>query len=140
MGNSLQFFNEEDTIRLLSNLSDHLKPGGKLFINSWSIAEIAIKNFRDKSWNRFGELLFLTDNKLLFHPTRIEISSIIIADSGDREEKSAIDFIYSISELETLLNKTGFELQEIYSIPGKKQFTVGEPRAYIVAAKIVSKS
>ena len=24
MGNSLQFFNEEDTIRLLSNLSDHL--------------------------------------------------------------------------------------------------------------------
>ena len=136
MGNSLQFFNEENTLRLLSNISDHLKPTGKLFINTWSIAEIAMKNFRDKSWNRFGELLFLTDSKLLFHPTRIEISSIIIADSGDREEKTGIDFIYSISELETMLNKTGFELKEIYSIPGKKQFTVGEPRAYIVAEKL----
>jgi SAM-dependent methyltransferase len=135
MGNSLQFFNEEDTLQLLSNISEHLKTGGKFFINTWSIAEIAMKNFRDKSWSRFGELLFLTDSKLLFHPTRIEISSLIIADSGDREEKTGIDFIYSISELETLLNKTGFDLKEIYSIPGKKQFTVGEPRAYIVAEK-----
>lgn len=139
MGNSLQFFNEENTLRLLSNISEHLRPAGKLFINTWSIAEIAMKNFKDKSWNRFGELLFLTDSKLLFHPTRIEISSIIIADSGDREEKTGVDYIYSISELESLLNKTGFELKEIYSIPGKKQFTVGEPRAYIVAEKIGSK-
>ena len=136
MGNSLQFFNEQDTLRLLSNISDHLNPAGKLFINTWSLAEIAMKNFKDRSWNRFGELLFLTDSKLLFHPTRIEINSIIIADSGDREEKTGVDFIYSISEIETMLSKTGFQLNEIYSIPGKKQFTVGEPRAYIVAEKI----
>ena len=37
MGNSLQFFNEEDTLRLLSNISSHLNPGGKLFINTWSL-------------------------------------------------------------------------------------------------------
>src|SRR6478609_7240411 len=30
MGNSLQFFNEEDVIRLLSNISEHLKAKGKL--------------------------------------------------------------------------------------------------------------
>ncbi len=136
MGNSLQFFNEEETLRLLSNISDHLKPGGKLFINTWSIAEIALKNFKEKSWSRIGEMLFLTDSKLLFHPTRMEINSIIITDNGEREEKNAVDFIYSISEIETILNKTGFELKEIYSIPGKKLFTVGEPRAYIVAQKI----
>ena len=136
MGNSLQFFNEEDTLRLLSNISSHLNPGGKLFINTWSIAEISMKNFRDKSWIRIGELLFLTDSKLLFHPTRIETNSIIITDSGERENKTGIDFIYSISEMETMLNKTGLHLNEIYSIPGKKPFTVGEPRAYIVAEKI----
>jgi len=138
MGNSLQFFNEEETLRLLSNISQHLKPAAKLYINTWSIAEIAIKNFKEKSWGRYGDLLFLTDNKLLFHPTRMEINSLIITDSGEREEKTGIDFIYSISEIEGMLNKTGFELKEIYSIPGKKQFTVGEPRAYIVAEKISS--
>jgi len=136
MGNSLQFFNEEDILRLLSNIVGHLKPGGKLYINTWSIAEIAMKDFKEKSWSRFGELLFLTESKLLFHPTRMETKSIIITDSGEREEKTAVDFIYSISEMEGMLNKTGFQLNEIYSIPGKKQFTVGEPRAYIVAEKI----
>jgi cyclopropane fatty-acyl-phospholipid synthase-like methyltransferase len=136
MGNSLQFFNEEETLRLLSNISSHLKQSGKLFINTWSIAEIAIKDFKDKYWSRIGDLLLLTECKLLFHPTRIEMNSTIITDAGDKEEKTGIDFIYSISEMETILNKTGFDLKEIYSIPGKRQFTVGEPRAYIVAEKI----
>ena len=136
MGNSLQFFNEEDSISILSNISAHLKPGGKFFINTWSLAEIAVKNFKDKSWSRIGELLFLAECKFLFRPTRIETFSMIITDKGDREEKKGIDFIYSISELESMLNKTGFKLKEIYSIPGKKQFTVGEPRAYIVAEKL----
>jgi 2-polyprenyl-3-methyl-5-hydroxy-6-metoxy-1,4-benzoquinol methylase len=136
MGNSLQFFNEEEIVRLLSNISDHLKPNGKFFINTWSIAEIAMKNIQERSWARFGYHLFNTDIKLLFHTTRIEINSLIITDSGQREEKHGIDYIYSISEMETMLNKTGFQLKEIYSIPGKKLFTVGEPRAYIVAEKI----
>jgi len=135
MGNSLQFFNEEDVVRMLSNISEHLKAKGKLFINTGSSAEIAMNNFKENSWSRIGELLFLTESKFLFHPTLIETVSMIITDKGDREEKKGIDFIYSISELETLLNKTGFTLKEIYSIPGKKQFTVGEPRAYIVAEK-----
>lgn len=136
MGNSLQFFNEEDSIRILSNISAHLKPGGRFFINTWSLAEIAVKNFKDRTWSRIGELLFLTESKFLFHPTRIETASMIITDKGDREEKNGIDYIYSISEMESMLNKTGFRLTEIYSIPGKKQFIVGEPRAYIVAEKI----
>jgi cyclopropane fatty-acyl-phospholipid synthase-like methyltransferase len=136
MGNSLQFFNKEDIFRLLSNIYAHLKSGGKFFINTWSIAEIAMNNFKDKSWSRIGELLFLTECKFLFHPTRIETSSIIITDAGEKEIKTGIDFIFSINELEAMLNKTGFQLKEIYSIPGKKQFTVGEPRAYIVAEKL----
>jgi len=38
--------------------------------------------------------------------------------------------------MEAMLNKTGFRLKEIYSIPGRKQFAVGDPRAYIVAEKL----
>ena len=136
MGNSLQFFNEQESLKLLSNISEHVTEGGKLFINTWSIAEIAMKNSKEKSWSRFGDLLFLTESQLLFHPTRVEVNSLIITDAGEREEKNGIDFIYSISEIEGMLNKTGFKLNEIYSIPGKKVFTIGEPRAYIVAEKI----
>ena len=65
----------------------------------------------------------------------METTSIIITDSGEREEKQAVDYIFSIAELENMLNKTGFQLKEVYSIPGKKVFSPGDPRAYIVAVK-----
>lgn len=136
MGNSLQFFNEEDTLRVLTNISGHIKPGGKFYINTWSLTEIAVKNIKEKSWSRIEDFLLISDCKILFYPTRMEMNSIIITDSGEREEKIGIDYIFSINEMEAMLNKTGFQLKEIYSIPGKKQFTVGEPRAYIVAEKL----
>lgn len=135
MGNSLQFFNEEDSIKLLSALSSHLKPGGKFIINSWSLAEIVMKQFKEKSWSKFNDLLFLVESKFLLRPARVETTSIIITDSGEREEKQAVDYIYSIAEIESMLNKTGFQLKEVFSIPGKKVFSPGDPRAYIVAVK-----
>jgi SAM-dependent methyltransferase len=136
MGNSLQFFNEEDTLKVLTNISDHIKPGGKFYINTWSLTEIAVKNIKEKSWSRIEDFLLISDCKILFYPTRMEMNSIIITDSGEREEKNGIDYIFSINEIEAMLNRTGFKLNEIYSIPGKKVFSVGEPRAYIVAEKI----
>ncbi len=135
MGNSLQFFDEEDTLTLLSNIATQLKPGGKFFINTWSLAEMAMKNFKEKAWSRVNNLLFISEAKFLLRPARIETSSVIITDNGEREEKPGVDYIFSIAELEAMLNKTGFTLNEIYSIPGKKQFSFGEPRAYIVAEK-----
>ena len=138
MGNSLQFFNEEDTIKLCSNIASRLVPGGRFFINTWSLAEIAIKNFKEKSWSRYDEILFLAECKYLLSPARIETTSIIITGTGEREEKTGVDHIFTIAEFDSMLNQAGLHLKEIYSIPGKKHFTVGEPRAYLVAEKISS--
>ena len=73
---------------------------------------------------------------MLFHPTRIETESIVIAPDGEMENKTAIDYIFSINEMETMLRQAGLVLKEVYSIPGRKKFTVGEPRAYLVAEKL----
>ena len=135
MGNSLNFFNAADTTGLLTNISTHLKPGGHILINSWTLAEIAIKNFKDKSWSYIGDMKFLVDSKFLFHPARIEAESTMIAPDGTVEVKKGIDYIFSLNEMEAMLQRAGFLLKEIYSIPGKKKFAIGEPRAYIVAQK-----
>jgi|CXWL01.1.fsa_nt_gi cyclopropane fatty-acyl-phospholipid synthase-like methyltransferase len=136
MGNSLNFFGAADTVKLLTNISAHLKPGGHLLINSWSVAEIAFKNFKEKSWSRVGHLKFLSDSKIIFHPTRLETESTIIAPDGKTEIKTGIDYIFSLNEIETMLTEAGLVIKEVYSIPGRKKFTIGEPRAYIVAEKI----
>jgi len=46
-----------------------------------------------------------------------------------------VDYIYSMNEIEAMLNQAGLLLKEVYSIPGRKKFTLGEPRAYLVAVK-----
>jgi hypothetical protein len=134
-GNSLNFFNAADLKLLLTSAAANLKAGGHLLINTWSLAEIAIKSFNSNAWSAVGDLKFLSSSKYLFHPTRIETETIIIADDGTTEKKTAIDYIFSVAEMETLLNHAGFNMKEIYSIPGKKKFTLGDPRAYIVAEK-----
>lgn len=136
MGNSLNFFNAEDVSEILGIVAAHLRKGGQLLINTWSIAEIAIKNFKEKGWSQIGEMKFLTDSKFLFNPTRIETESTIISPDGKTEVKQGIDYIFSLNEMETMLQTAGFTLKEVYSIPGRKKFTVGEPRAYLVAEKI----
>lgn len=135
MGNSINFFEENTLQEIFNKVNKVLLSGGKFFINSWSIAEIAFRNFKDKSWAYVGDTKFLTDSKFCFQPTRIETETTMITVNGEIESKSAIDYIYSIRELEIMLGNAGFKLDEIYSVPPRRKFTIGEPRAYLIASK-----
>lgn len=135
MGNSLNFFNEEDSIKLMSSVASGLKPGGHFLINTWSLAETVIKTFSEKEWSYNGEYKVLTDSNFLFDPTRIETEFTIIDKDGNTEIKEAVDYIFSYSEMQKMLKAAGFTLKEAFSIPGKKKFTIGEPRAYIIAER-----
>ena len=137
MGNSFAFFNEEEATSLLKKLSNHLKPGGILLINTWMIGEIAIKHFREKDWFYAGDYKYLIDNKYLFNPTRIESEHIIIRSDGATENIKGVDYIFTIRELEMLLQKAGFSIKDIYSTPRKRKFQFGDTRAYIVIEKIL---
>jgi SAM-dependent methyltransferase len=136
MGNSLNFFNAADTVYLLRQVASQLKPGGSLLINSWSIAEITFSKPLSSSWSRIGEYTFLSKGQLSFQPTRLEVETITISADGKQETKTGVDYIFSLNEMEAMLLEAGFQLKEVYSIPGRKKFTLGEPRAYLVAEKI----
>ena len=135
MGNSLCFFDRDDTIRLMKMISRHLRIDGCFFINSWMIAEIAFNDFREKSWSNIGDLKYITESKFLLQPSRIETEHLVLAPGGQTETKKAIDYIYSIGEMELMLAEAGLSLDEVYSIPGRKKFTLGDPRAYFIARK-----
>jgi cyclopropane fatty-acyl-phospholipid synthase-like methyltransferase len=134
MGNSFNFFSPEEAETLLTKIYSLLNQNGQLLIHTWSIAEIAIREFKEKSWAEINGLKYLTSSKYLFFPTRIETETTIIGAKGT-ETKTAIDYIFSLSELTAVLKKSGFASKEIYSIPGKKAFKLGDPRAYITINK-----
>jgi cyclopropane fatty-acyl-phospholipid synthase-like methyltransferase len=135
MGNSFAFFNEEEVKDILQSLAGKIKTGGKLIINSWMIAEIAIRHFKEKEWHEMKGFRYLISSRYLFNPARIESTHIILDKKGQVEEIRGVDYIFTISELQNLLSQCGFSLEEVFSTPRKKGFTIGDGRAYIVAER-----
>jgi cyclopropane fatty-acyl-phospholipid synthase-like methyltransferase len=136
MGNSFNFFDREDALSILRNVSHHLKPKGILVLNSWSIAEIAIRYFKEKDWYWAGDYKCVIENKYFTNPSRIQSEQTIIAADGSSEVLQAVDYIYSLDDLEALFKQVGLRTRALYSTPRKKRWSFGDVRIYIVAEKI----
>jgi SAM-dependent methyltransferase len=137
MGNSFSFFNKEETSQILKKLSLSLKPGGILIINSWMIAEIALKHFKEKDWFQVEEYKYLLDYKFHFQPNRIESEQTIVSADGTVDVLKGIDYIFSLDELESMFLDAGLSTKELYSTPRKRRFVLGDGRIYIVVEKTV---
>lgn len=135
MGNSLAFFNRSNTEQLIRKVAAHLKPGGVFIINSWMIAEIAIRHFRDKEWYDVEDYKCLIDNKYCFSPSRIESEQTIIAPDGSSEVIKGVDYIYTLGELEEMFQQAGLRTSGLFSTPRMRPFLFGDTRIYIVAEK-----
>jgi SAM-dependent methyltransferase len=135
MGNSFSFFNKEETSQILKKLSLSLKPGGILIINSWMIAEIALKHFKEKDWFQVEEYKYLLDYKFHFQPNRIESEQTIVSADGTVDILKGIDYIFSLDDLESMFLDAGLSTKELYSTPRKRRFVLGDGRIYIVVEK-----
>jgi len=135
MGNSFSFFNKEETSQILKKLSLSLKQGGILIINSWMIAEIALKHFKEKDWFQVEEYKYLLDYKFHFQPNRIESEQTIVSADGTVDVLKGIDYIFSLDELESMFLDAGLGTKELYSTPRKRRFVLGDGRIYIVVER-----
>jgi len=136
MGNSFAFFPKDDALSILKNISNHLLPGGILIINSWMIAEIALKYFRERDWHYAGDFKCILDYKFCLSPSRIESEQTILGRDGLTEVIQGIDYIYSLNEMEEMFRIAGLQTRDLFSTPRKRKFTFGDTRIYIVAEKL----
>lgn len=132
MGNSLNFFNAVDTQNILHNISKHLLPGAHLLINSWSIDEIVRETFKEYSTGIIGNVSIESKSSFHSNPNRIETETTMIDDTGKSEQKKAIDYIFTLGEIEEFLRIANLTLLAKFSVPPKKIFTQGDRRAYII--------
>jgi SAM-dependent methyltransferase len=135
MGNSFAFFNQEDATALLQKIASHLAPGGIFILNTWMIAEIAIKHFQEREWYYVDDYKYLLDYRFHLLPNRIESEHTLIAPDGTVEVIQGVDYIFTLQELDTMLHTAGLQLKNIYSTPRKKPFRMGDNKAYIVIEK-----
>lgn len=139
MGNSLNFFSPAELPIVLQKISDSLVVGGYCWINSWSLAEIALLNPMDGKCQstQIGRYRHTNTFFLKQQPLRIEIESQIEDDAGNIEKKSGIDFLYTLDQLRDSLAAAGLTLLKTESVPGKKLFEKGDPRAYLLSQKLI---
>lgn len=135
MGNSLSFFDAAGMEALTKKIAGCLKNSGKFIFNSWMLAEIAIQQFKEKSWGEVNGVKMLADCKFNFNPTRIETDTTIISPEGEIEKKQAIDYIYSFSEVVKFFENENLFLQATYSILGKKAYQFGDKSIYFIFEK-----
>lgn len=136
MGNSFAFFTKADTIFLLKKIAAHLDEGGMMIINSYMIAEIAMRHFKQKEWSEIDGYKYLMNYTFHFHPSRIESEHTVIMPDGKIEELKGIDYIFSINELEEMFTESGFQLTDIFATPRKRKFKMGDNVSYLVIQKI----
>lgn len=136
MGNSFAFFNREDAVQLLKKIAAHLLPDGILMINSWMIAEIAIKYFKEREWVKVAGYKYLMDYQFHFHPHRIESEHTVLAADGTVEVINGVDYIFTLAELEVMFAEAALTTKAVYSNPKKKPFKLGDTTVYIIAGKI----
>ncbi|HMR90892.1 MAG TPA: methyltransferase domain-containing protein [Chitinophagaceae bacterium] len=135
MGNSLNFFDKGTLQSLLSRLAAAIRQGGALLIHTWSLTETVVKEFVPRSWAAFGDTKILTEARYLLRPARIESTTTIISPEGIIETREGVDYIFSLAEMEDMLQDAGFFLKAAYTVPGRKEFEPGDSRAYLIAQK-----
>lgn len=135
MGNSFAFFNRKDAGVLLQKIAKHLNTGGVLMINSWMIAEIAIRHFKEVQEYALPDYQYELQYQFAFHPNRIISRQTITGKNGQTETINGVDYIYSLDELQTMFAEAGLSTIAVYSNPSKKPFAIGDGSAYIIAKK-----
>ncbi len=138
MGNSFAFFDSESTRKLLRKIADHLVPGGMLIINSWMIAEIAIRHFKEREWINVDGFKYIMHYHFHFCPHRIESEHTIVAPDNTVETINGVDYILTLSELEKLFNEAGLYTKAVFSTPKKRPFKMGDNTVYLIIEKVLN--
>ena len=101
------FQDPEDDRRVARNLSESLRPGGKLLMEMKGKEALA-RVFRERDWHRCDDgTLWLEERKLLDDWSAVEGRWILVKDGEQKEFSHRVRF-YSAAELKALLGEVGF--------------------------------
>ncbi|MDA2933941.1 class I SAM-dependent methyltransferase [Acidobacteria bacterium AH-259-D05] len=132
---SCGFFNDEENLRVLQNLHESLKPGGRLVMEMVG-KEILARTFQERDWFRSkdGKTILLEEREIRDGWKWVDIQWHLIKGS-ERRERSWSLRVYSAGELEASLRKVGFNVVKLYGTVEGDPYDVKAKRLIAVAQK-----
>ncbi len=132
---SFGFFSDEENFEVLKGVSKALKREGKFLLDIMN-RDILVKNFQAKDWERLEDgTLVLEERNWDLKTGRIKNYVTILDKKGERKRWFDVR-LYTLDELNYLLEKVGLKIIETYGRKDKSPYKVDSPRLIVLSQKI----
>jgi len=133
-GNSFGYLLPHETARSLAGLFRALRPGGRLVLQSMTVAEALLPGgIEPRLEHEFGGIRMAVVNRYRAEESRLE-GEFVFADAGGNVERaSAAHHVHTTGEVVRMLRAAGFAGVELLDGDGERPYALGDGRMIAVA-------
>jgi SAM-dependent methyltransferase len=134
-GNSFGYLVPADTVRSLAGLHRTLRSGGRLVLETGTVAEsLLVGGIRPRAQHEFGGIRMTKENHYRPAESRLETEYVFEDGDGLVERARAAHHVHTTGELVRLLEGAGFGDVVLLGADGTSAYELGSPRLIAVAA------
>ena len=138
-GNSFGYLPHHGTVEHVGSMRRALRPGGRLVLESMTVAESLLPQFRAELEYEAGGVTMRARHDYDARHSRL-LGQFEFRDSQGRiETVPVIHHVYTVAEIVRLLEAAGFEVDELLGDPlARSPYSVGAPRLVVLATALES--
>jgi SAM-dependent methyltransferase len=133
-GNSFGYLVPADTVRSLEAMHRVLNPGGRLVLESATVAEsLLVGGVNPRAEHEFGGVRMTSTNRYRAAESRLESSYVFEDEDGTIEHAQAAHHVHTTGEVVRMLEGAGFRNVELLGADGTSPYELGSRRLVAVA-------
>jgi SAM-dependent methyltransferase len=133
-GNAFGYLVPEETARSLAGMRRALRPGGRLVLESLTVAEsLLVGGVEPANEWEYGGIRLAATNHYRVSESRLESDFTFTDAEGNVEHTRAAHHVHTSGEVVRLLRQAGFTDVELLGGDGHEPYAVGTPRLIAVA-------
>ncbi len=135
MFTSFGFFKEDrENLKVLKNVSNALKKGGKFLIDVIN-RDWIVRNYKEKDWRETSDGGFLLEYRSFDITRSINLAKWIHIKNREITQKKIVIRMYSFHELKSMLESVGLKVIEYYGGFNKEELTFDSMKMIIISQK-----
>ena len=133
-GNSFGYLVPAETARSLAGMHRLLVPGGRLVLESLTVAESLLANgVTERAEREFGGVRMTAVNTYRASESRLESDYLFEDENGEVERSRAAHHVHTTGELVRMLRAAGFSEVDLLGADGSSPYELGSSRLIVVA-------
>jgi len=135
-GNSFAYLPPDGTRAFVNAVARALRPGARFALDTGIVAECILPRLAEREWARFGDILFLEENRYDAVESCIETTYTFVR-GAEAHTRTGVQWVYTARELRELLAAAGLRVLGFHGSTEGAPFEVGSPHVLVVAEKTV---